>query len=114
MGISTPLEAAKKPNMDLLAMEKGVLGRTIPVGIGITPGSGPGHLSLFGYDPVKYEIGRGILEVLGLNMDIGPGDVTARGNFCTITRQHCHGPEGGQDRDCRGRKAVRPLEQSNF
>jgi 2,3-bisphosphoglycerate-independent phosphoglycerate mutase len=80
----TPLEAAKKPNMDLLAMEKGVLGRTIPVGIGITPGSGPGHLGLFGYDPQEYEIGRGILEVLGLNMDIGPGDVTARGNFCTV------------------------------
>lgn len=80
----TPLEAAKKPNMDLLAIEKGVLGRTIPVGIGITPGSGPGHLGLFGYDPEEYEIGRGILEVLGLNMDIGPGDVTARGNFCTV------------------------------
>ena len=83
--LQTPLEAAKKPNLDLLAMEKGVLGRTIPVGIGITPGSGPGHLSMFGYDPVKYEIGRGILEVLGLDMDIGPGDVTARGNFCTIS-----------------------------
>jgi 2,3-bisphosphoglycerate-independent phosphoglycerate mutase len=80
----TPLEAARKPNMDLLAIERGVLGRTIPVGIGITPGSGPGHLGLFGYDPGEYEIGRGILEVLGLNMDIGPGDVTARGNFCTV------------------------------
>ena len=83
-GHKTPLEAAKKPNMDALAMEKGVLGRTIPVGIGITPGSGPGHLSLFGYDPVEYGIGRGILEVLGLDMNIGPGDVTARGNFCTV------------------------------
>jgi 2,3-bisphosphoglycerate-independent phosphoglycerate mutase len=83
-GHQTPLEAAKKPNMDSLAMERGVLGRTIPVGIGITPGSGPGHLGLFGYDPVQYEIGRGILEVLGLDMNIGPGDVTARGNFCTL------------------------------
>lgn len=83
-GLKTPLEAAKKPNIDRLAMERGVLGRSVPVGVGITPGSGPGHLSLFGYDPVDYEIGRGILEVLGLDMDIGPGDVTARGNFCTV------------------------------
>jgi len=80
----TPLEAANKPNIDSLAVERGVLGRTIPVGVGITPGSGPGHLSLFGYDPEEYEIGRGILEVLGLNMDIRAGDVTARGNFCTV------------------------------
>jgi 2,3-bisphosphoglycerate-independent phosphoglycerate mutase len=83
-GHMTPLEAAKKVNIDRLAIERGVLGRTIPVGIGVTPGSGPGHLGLFGYDPVEYEIGRGILEVLGLNMHIGPGDVTARGNFCTV------------------------------
>jgi 2,3-bisphosphoglycerate-independent phosphoglycerate mutase len=80
----TPLEAAIKPNIDLLAIERGILGRTIPVGIGITPGSGPGHLGLFGYDPKEYEIGRGILEVLGLNMEIHAGDVTARGNFCTV------------------------------
>lgn len=80
----TPLEAATKPNMDLLAMEKGVLGRIIPVGIGVTPGSGPGHLSLFGYDPIEYSIGRGILEVLGLNMDMQSNDLAARGNFCTV------------------------------
>jgi 2,3-bisphosphoglycerate-independent phosphoglycerate mutase len=83
-GHQTPLEAAKKPNMDRLAMECGVLGRIIPVGVGITPGSGPGHLALFGYDPIQYEIGRGILEVLGLNMTIEGNDIAARGNFCTV------------------------------
>jgi 2,3-bisphosphoglycerate-independent phosphoglycerate mutase len=80
----TPLEAAKKPNIDALATSAGVLGRIMPVGIGITPGSGPGHLSLFGYDPVTCEIGRGVLEVLGLNMDLQDGDLAARANFCTL------------------------------
>ena len=70
--------------MDALAKTKGLLGKIIPVDIGITPGSGPGHLSLFGYDPVVHEIGRGVLEVLGLNMDLQDGDVAARANFCTI------------------------------
>ena len=78
----TPLEAARKPNMDRLAVERGVLGRIIPVDVGITPGSGPGHLSLFGFDPLKVDIGRGILEVLGLNMEIEETDVAGEdGNF---------------------------------
>ncbi|HVN94974.1 MAG TPA: 2,3-bisphosphoglycerate-independent phosphoglycerate mutase [Syntrophorhabdaceae bacterium] len=83
-GYQTPLEAAEKPNIDALALESGVLGRLLPVGMGVTPGSGPGHLSLFGYDPVTQEIGRGVLEALGLNMDLKDGDIAARANFCTV------------------------------
>ncbi len=79
----TPLQAAKKPNIDQLSREYGIIGRMIPVEIGITPGSGPGHLSLFGYDASSYEIGRGVLEALGLDMELEDGDVAVRANFCT-------------------------------
>src|SRR6476619_7119949 len=79
----TELEEANTPNLDGLAAE-GSVGLVEPVGPGITPGSGPGHLGLFGYDPLDFELGRGILEALGINFPVGPKDVAARGNFCTV------------------------------
>src|SRR5262245_26272754 len=79
----TELESARTPHLDALARE-GVCGMSTPVLPGITPGSGPGHLGLFGYDPLKYRIGRGILEALGIHFEVGPRDVAARGNFCTV------------------------------
>jgi 2,3-bisphosphoglycerate-independent phosphoglycerate mutase len=79
----TTLEAAQTPNMDALA-KKGIVGLSSPVGPGITPGSGPGHLGLFGYEPTEWEIGRGVLEALGINFPLGPNDLAARGNFATV------------------------------
>jgi 2,3-bisphosphoglycerate-independent phosphoglycerate mutase len=79
----TELETANTPNLDALAV-RGVCGSSIPVFPGIAPGSGPGHLGLFGYDPIKYLIGRGALEATGIGFELQEGDVAIRCNFCTL------------------------------
>src|SRR5437588_8571465 len=101
-GGKTELESARTPNLDALARE-GVCGLSTPVLPGITPGSGPGHLGLFGYDPLQYRIGRGILEALGINFEVGSKDVATRGNFCTL------GPDG----TITARRAGRPTNEKN-
>lgn len=98
----TELETASTPNLDACARD-GVTGLSIPVLPGITPGSGPGHLGLFGYDPLEYRIGRGILEALGIHFAVGSKDVAIRGNFCTL------GPDG----KITDRRAGRPNNEKN-
>jgi len=81
----TELETARKPNFDKLAA-KSICGLSEPVGAGITAGSAPGHTALFGYDPVGVNIGRGVLEAVGIDFPIEQDDVLARGNFCTVDK----------------------------
>jgi 2,3-bisphosphoglycerate-independent phosphoglycerate mutase len=79
----TELESATKPNLNRIARDS-LCGLIDPVSPGITPGSAPGHLAIFGYEPVKYNIGRGVMEALGIDVKLKPDDIAARGNFCTV------------------------------
>ncbi|WP_424951291.1 2,3-bisphosphoglycerate-independent phosphoglycerate mutase [Deinococcus sp.] len=102
LGGETELATAKTPNLDALA-KQAQLGQVELVGAGITPGSGPGHLSLFGYDPLRFVVGRGALSAVGIGVKLGFGDVAVRGNFATLNAE----------RMIDDRRAGRPSDEKN-
>lgn len=108
---ASELEEAMTPNLDRLAAE-GVTGLLEPIGPGITPGSGPSHLALFGYDPREHQLGRGALSAAGLNFRLEPGDVAARGNLCTLDdRGRVADRRAGRPSDEEGRAAAQLLQE---
>jgi 2,3-bisphosphoglycerate-independent phosphoglycerate mutase len=105
------LEAATTPNLDQLAAE-GACGLARPAGPGITVGSGPGHLALFGYDPLQYDLGRGLLSAIGLGVEVRPGDVAARGNLAFLDDEgRVTDRRAGRIDDDRARAIVGHLQQ---
>ena len=109
-GYRTPLEVAQTPNLDALAPTC-ALGRIIPVDYAITPGSGPAHLGLFGYDPRAVEIGRGVMEVVGMGMELRAGDLAARANFCTVKGDVVTDRRAGRPATQASAEKVRLLQQ---
>jgi 2,3-bisphosphoglycerate-independent phosphoglycerate mutase len=109
-GGKTELETARTPNLDACARD-GVCGLSVSVLPGITPGSGPGHLALFGYDPLEYRIGRGILEALGINFQVTSKDVAIRGNFVTLENGLIKDRRAGRPTTDRCRAMVAKMRQ---
>jgi 2,3-bisphosphoglycerate-independent phosphoglycerate mutase len=108
----TELETATTPNLDRLARSS-ALGMQLPVGHGISPGSGPGHLSLFGYDPIRYDIGRGVLSALGVGFDVQPGDIAIRLNFASLDADgRVTDRRAGRPRDEENRRLVKKLQDN--
>jgi 2,3-bisphosphoglycerate-independent phosphoglycerate mutase len=108
----TELEAAATPHLDRLA-RGAALGMQVPVATGITPGSGPGHLSLFGYDPVKYNIGRGVLSALGVGFAVKPGDIAIRLNFASLDAEgRITDRRAGRPSDEENRRLVKKLQEN--
>jgi 2,3-bisphosphoglycerate-independent phosphoglycerate mutase len=106
----TELEVAHKPNLDALAQES-ACGLHVPVSMGITPGSGPGHISLFGYDPIEWQIGRGVLEALGLGIELQKTDIALRANYATIEQGIIKDRRAGRIPTDQSRKITERLQE---
>jgi 2,3-bisphosphoglycerate-independent phosphoglycerate mutase len=106
----TELEAAATPNLDRIA-RGAALGLHQPAGAGVTPGSGPGHLALFGYDPIKWNIGRGVLSALGVGFDLEHGDIATRLNFATVDAEgRITDRRAGRPTDAENKRLVKKLQ----